>query len=218
MLHPTECSVCREPGVYSRERRRTIDDDYDKQSQCPREFMLYRPSSRSSWSSPLSLSPSPCQFSFSNCIILTRESHSSPPPPPTLYKSEKSTHSSERSLAPANQAPIQYIATRPRHFPGSRTGMIFQGFVYVSAAIRFSRIVCYPIRLRAILHANTVVTCRSWGTLSQSFAAGRAVRSCIYSEVQRTYHNKWINLYEFLVWFLVCGKHYLIFVGGNDNR
>jgi len=30
----------------------------------------------------------------------------------------------------------------------------------------------------------------------------------------QTYYNKQINLYKFLVWFSVCGKHYLIYVEG----
>lgn len=70
-LYPTECSICPRPRGLSCEWRRTIDDDYDKQSRCPRGFVLYRPSSRSSWPSSLLASP----LLFSNYIIPTREPH-----------------------------------------------------------------------------------------------------------------------------------------------
>lgn len=58
------------------------------------------------------------------------------------YKREsqrRKTRGYIEELVSANHAPI---SRRARHFPGSRLGMIFRRFVYVSAAIRFLQFVC----------------------------------------------------------------------------
>lgn len=188
MLYPTECSICRElpefiPAHADERSMTTMISNPGARGS----FVLYRPSSRSSWSS--SSSPSPAPLFSRSPALYSRYTHTGATvrSPACYINLKKSTHSWETV---ANQAPIQYIATRPRHFPGSRTGMIFQGFVCVSAAIRFPRIARYPIRLRAILRAVTSIARKrrdhSW-TL-------RAVRLFIPKRSERIITNELIYM------------------------
>lgn len=119
-LYPTECSICPRPRGLSREWRRTIDDDYDKQSRCPRGFVLYRPSSRSSWPSSLLASP----LLFSNYIIPTREPHTHSHTP---YKSEKKNTSWEKVACACESSSNPIYCDAPETFSGITLGHDLSG-------------------------------------------------------------------------------------------
>lgn len=140
-LYPTECSICRDPRGLSRERRRTT--------------MISNPGARGGlcFIAHHRVLPGFLPFHpslFSNYIIPTRESYRIF----TRRINLKKKHSCERRFAcESSSNPIYRDA--PETFPGiTLASMIFQGFVYVSAAIRFHRIVRYSIRL--LLRADTV--------------------------------------------------------------
>jgi len=180
--------MLRHPRDLSRERRRTIDDDYDKQSRCPRGFVLYRPSSRSSW-------PSPPFFPslLSNYITNTRATlvH-------TSSKSEKKTHSWEK-IACAGESSFSPIYRDA-----------FETFSEIVLGYDLSRIClrigCYPISC-AILYVYVEYIARRHRVTSIVveercivIATGRTPVRSIHSE---TMQRKRITTNELIYKFLI---------------